>query len=50
MARPIDDRLRWSFEICAAKDPWTVGKRVDGVNLPAFGGEPQRKTAITSAD
>jgi hypothetical protein len=41
LARPIDDRLRGcSFEICAAEDPRTVGKRMDRVNLPAFGGEP----------
>jgi hypothetical protein len=43
LARPINDGLRrWLFEICAAEDPWTVGKRVDGLDLPAFGGEPQR--------
>jgi hypothetical protein len=40
LPRPVDDRLRrWSFEIRAAEDPRTVGKRVDGVDLPAFGGE-----------
>ena len=43
LPRPVDDCLRrWSFEIRAAEDPRTVGKRVDGVDLPAFGGEPQR--------
>src|SRR6185436_1266243 len=39
---PIDDRLRrWCQDICAAEDPRTVGKRVDGVDLAAFSGEPQ---------
>jgi hypothetical protein len=43
LPHPVDDRLRrWSFEISAAEDPRTFGKRVDGLDLPAFGGKPQR--------
>jgi hypothetical protein len=39
----VDSGLRcWLFEICAAQDLWTVGKRADSLDLPAFGGEPQR--------
>jgi hypothetical protein len=41
LARPVDDRLGgWSFEICAAEDPRTVRKGMDGVDLSAFGGKP----------
>jgi hypothetical protein len=43
LAGPVDNGLRrWLFEICAAQDLWTVGKRADSLDLPAFGGEPQR--------
>ena len=46
LARPVDDRLRGcSFEIWAVEDPRTIRKRMDGIDLSVFSGEPQRLLA-----